>query len=165
MPPIQRKELRNAYGYDDVAIVPGEKTINPEIVDISTSIAGLDLDVPILASAMDAVVDPYFAIQLGRRGGLAVLNLEGLQCRFDDPDEILDRVAAPGGGGGGTGGAAGGGGGGGGAGGAAAGAGVVADGFNPEKSLDHDMAVAQLKARGIADSDIKFDTADAPHQC
>ena len=94
MSPIQRKELRHAYGYDDVAIVPGELTVNPEIVDISTTIAGIDLDVPILASAMDAVVDPSFAIQLGRRGGLAVLNLEGLQCRFDDPDEILSRVAA-----------------------------------------------------------------------
>lgn len=94
MSPIQRKELRHAYGYDDVAIVPGEVTINPEIVDLSTTIAGIDLDVPILASAMDAVVDPSFAIQLGRRGGLAVLNLEGLQCRFEDPDEILDRVAA-----------------------------------------------------------------------
>ena len=91
---IQRKELRHAYGYDDVAIVPGEITVNPEVVDISTTIAGIALDVPILASAMDAVVDPNFAIELGRRGGLAVLNLEGLQCRFDDPDEILNRVAA-----------------------------------------------------------------------
>ena len=94
MAQIQRKELRHAYGYDDVAIVPGEITINPEIVDISTTIAGVDLEVPILASAMDAVVDPHFAVELGRRGGLAVLNLEGLQCRFDDPDEILARVAA-----------------------------------------------------------------------
>ncbi|PZC42894.1 MAG: IMP dehydrogenase [Chloroflexi bacterium] len=94
MAQIQRKELRHAYGYDDVAVVPGEITVNPEVVDISTTIAGLTLDVPILASAMDAVVDPNFAIELGRRGGLAVLNLEGLQCRFDDPDEILNRVAA-----------------------------------------------------------------------
>ena len=94
MSDIRRKELRQAYGFDDVAIVPGEITVNPELVDISASIAGLHLDVPILASAMDAVVDPHFAIELGRRGGLAVLNLEGLQCRFEDPDEILARVAA-----------------------------------------------------------------------
>ena len=94
MSDIRRKELRQAYGFDDVAIVPGEITVNPELVDISATIAGLHLDVPILASAMDAVVDPHFAIELGRRGGLAVLNLEGLQCRFEDPDEILARVAA-----------------------------------------------------------------------
>ena len=94
MPDPQRKQLRQAYGFDDVAIVPGEITLNPEIVDVSTTIAGLDLPVPVLASAMDAVVDPAFAIELGRRGGLAVLNLEGLQCRFDDPDDVLQRVAA-----------------------------------------------------------------------
>ncbi len=94
MPDPQRKQLRQAYGFDDVAIVPGEITLNPEIVDVSTTIAGIDLPVPVLASAMDAVVDPAFAIELGRRGGLAVLNLEGLQCRFDDPDDVLQRVAA-----------------------------------------------------------------------
>ena len=94
MSDIQRKQLRQAYGYDDVAIVPGEITVNPELVDISTTIAGVRLEAPILASAMDAVVDPHFAIELGRRGGLAVLNLEGLQCRFEDPDEVLARVAA-----------------------------------------------------------------------
>ena len=94
MSDIQRKQLRQAYGYDDVAIVPGEITVNPELVDISTTIAGVRLEAPILASAMDAVVDPHFAIELGRRGGLAVLNLEGLQCRFEDPDDVLARVAA-----------------------------------------------------------------------
>ncbi len=94
MSDIRRKELRQAYGFDDVAIVPGEITVNPELVDISATIAGLRLEAPILASAMDAVVDPHFAIELGRRGGLAVLNLEGLQCRFEDPDAILARVAA-----------------------------------------------------------------------
>ncbi len=89
-----RKELRNAYGFDDVAIVPGEITINPELPDVSTELAGIKLDVPVLASAMDAVVDPSFAIEVGRRGGLGVLNLEGLQCRFDDPDAVLAEVAA-----------------------------------------------------------------------
>ncbi len=94
MSDIQRKQLRQAYGYDDVAIVPGEITVNPELVDISATIAGVRLEAPIMASAMDAVVDPHFAIELGRRGGLAVLNLEGLQCRFEDPDDVLARVAA-----------------------------------------------------------------------
>lgn len=88
-----RKALREAYGFDDVAIVPGSLTINPELTDVATEIAGRRLDVPILAAAMDAVVDPAFAIQVGSRGGLAVLNLEGLQCRFDDPDEVLQEVA------------------------------------------------------------------------
>ena len=88
-----RKALREAYGFDDVAIVPGSLTINPELTNVATEIAGRRLDVPILAAAMDAVVDPAFAIQVGSRGGLAVLNLEGLQCRFDDPDEVLQEVA------------------------------------------------------------------------
>ena len=88
-----RKALREAYGFDDVAIVPGSLTINPELTDVATELAGRRLDVPILAAAMDAVVDPAFAIQVGSRGGLAVLNLEGLQCRFDDPDEVLQEVA------------------------------------------------------------------------
>jgi len=88
-----RKALREAYGFDDVAIVPGSLTINPELTDVATEIAGRRLDVPILAAAMDAVVDPAFAIQVGSRGGLAVLNLEGLQCRFDAPDEVLQEVA------------------------------------------------------------------------
>jgi len=88
------KPLRHAYGFDEVAIAPGTLTINPEMVDVGTSIGGLRLDVPVIASAMDAVVDPSFAVELGRRGGLAVLNLEGLQCRFDDPDAVLAEVAA-----------------------------------------------------------------------
>ncbi len=89
-----RKELRQAYGFDDVAIVPGDVTINPELIDVSTQLAGRRIELPILAAAMDAVVDPTFAIEFGRRGGLAVLNLEGLQCRFDDPDAVLAEVAS-----------------------------------------------------------------------
>ena len=92
-PAPRRKTLQEAYGFDDVAIVPGALTINPELTDVSTEIAGLHLEIPILASAMDAVVDTHFAIEVGRRGGLAVLNLEGLQCRFDDPSEVLEEVA------------------------------------------------------------------------
>ena len=88
-----RKSLREAYGFDDVAIVPGSLTINPELTDVAAEIAGRHLRIPILAAAMDAVVDPAFAIQVAARGGLAVLNLEGLQCRFDDPAEVLQEVA------------------------------------------------------------------------
>ncbi len=94
MPAPYRKELREAYSFDDVAIVPGDVTINPELTDVSTEIAAQRLAVPVLAAAMDAVVDPQFAIEVGRRGGLAVLNLEGLQCRFDDPDAVMAEVAA-----------------------------------------------------------------------
>ena len=90
----ERKALREAYGFDDVAIVPGQVTINPELTDVTTEIAGQHLQVPILAAAMDAVVDPEFAVKVGARGGLAVLNLEGLQCRFDDPEAVLEEVAA-----------------------------------------------------------------------
>ena len=94
-PPMPvRKQLREAYGFDDVAIVPGALTINPDLTDVRTEIAGLTLDIPILAAAMDAVVDPSFAIDVGQHGGLGVLNLEGLQCRFDNPTEILEEVAA-----------------------------------------------------------------------
>ena len=94
-PPMpMRKQLREAYGFDDVAIVPGALTINPDLTDVRTEIAGLTLDIPILAAAMDAVVDPSFAIDVGQHGGLGVLNLEGLQCRFENPTEILAEVAA-----------------------------------------------------------------------
>ena len=93
-PPPMRKDLREAYGFDDVAIVPGALTINPELTDVRSEIAGQTLDIPILAAAMDAVVDPRFAIDVGQRGGLAVLNLEGLQCRFENPAEVLAEVAA-----------------------------------------------------------------------
>lgn len=87
------KEMERAYGFDEVAIVPGEVTINPDQVDISTQIGPLRLSLPVLASAMDAVVDSSFAMALGKRGGLAVLNLEGLQTRYEDPGEVLASIA------------------------------------------------------------------------
>jgi len=85
--------IRPTYGFDDVSLAPGTDTIEPADVDLAQSFAGLDLAVPILASAMDAVVDAWFAGALARLGGLAVLNLEWVQTRFDDPGEVLERIA------------------------------------------------------------------------
>jgi IMP dehydrogenase len=89
----QFKELRRAYGFDEVAIVPGEVTINPDQTDINFKIDGFTFPVPILASAMDAVTDVDFAIRYGKLGGLAVLNLDGVQTRYDNPAEILEQIA------------------------------------------------------------------------
>ncbi len=90
----QFKELRRAYGFDEVAIVPGDVTINPELVSMGLDIGGFHFDTPFLASAMDAVVDPTFAIAFHQAGGLAVLNLEGVWTRYDDPRPILQEVAS-----------------------------------------------------------------------
>lgn len=87
------KEIGRAYGFDEVAIAPGIVTINPEQADIALRIGELDLALPVLASAMDAVVSPEFAVQLGRLGGLAVLNLEGLWTRYDDALGVLGELA------------------------------------------------------------------------
>ena len=89
----QHKTLRQTYGFDDVALVPGDLTINPDQTDISFAIDKLSLSIPILASAMDGVVDVRFAIAMGKLGGLAVLNLEGVQTRYNDPDSVLDKIA------------------------------------------------------------------------
>ena len=86
--------LRQTYGFDDVSLAPGTETLDPADVDTSTEIGGVHLAIPILAAAMDAVVDPAFSGALARLGGLAVLNLEGLQTRYDDPSAELARVAA-----------------------------------------------------------------------
>ena len=85
--------LRPAYGFDDVALVPGALTIDPEDVDLSWQIGPHRFRLPVLASAMDGVVDPTFAVALGRLGGLAVLNLDGLQTRYEDPSEPLATIA------------------------------------------------------------------------
>ena len=90
----QFKQLRRAYGFDEVAIVPGDVTINPELVELGLDIGPHHFDIPFLASAMDAVVDPSFAVAMHRAGGLAVLNLEGVWTRYDDPSAILEEVAA-----------------------------------------------------------------------
>ena len=89
----ERKQLRPAYGFEDVAIAPGEVTINPEMVDISMSIDSMKLDIPFLASAMDAVVSPSFAVKMSALGGLAVLNLDGIQTRYEDPGPVYAEIA------------------------------------------------------------------------
>jgi IMP dehydrogenase len=86
--------IRPTYGFEDVSLAPGTSTIEPDDVDLRQVLFGIDLAIPILASAMDAVVDARFAGELGRLGGLAVLNLEGVQARYDDPDAVLARIAA-----------------------------------------------------------------------
>jgi IMP dehydrogenase len=85
--------LRQTYGFDDVSLAPGTKTIEPSDVELGQTFCGLELRIPVLASAMDAVVDIRLAGEMSRLGGLAVLNLEGVQTRFDDPREILEGIA------------------------------------------------------------------------
>ncbi len=87
------KQLRPAYGFDEVALVPGTVTINPEQVDTSFTLANFTFQIPVLASAMDAVVDPSFAVLMSQLGGLAVLNLDGVQVRYEDAAEILAQIA------------------------------------------------------------------------
>jgi len=94
MPTPQFKELRHTYGFDEVALVPGDATVNPDQVNIDFKIGHFTFPVPILASAMDAVVDPKFAVAMHKLGGLAVLNLEGVQTRYEDAASILEEIAS-----------------------------------------------------------------------
>lgn len=87
------KALRHAYGFDEVVIVPGNVTINPDQVDVSFNLGGRDFPIPIIGAAMDAVTDVRFAVLMSQWGGFAVLNLEGLQTRYEDPDSVLQEVA------------------------------------------------------------------------
>ena len=89
----QFKEIRRSYGFDEVAIVPGQVTINPEQADMSMTIGDHKFPIPVMASAMDAVVSPDFAIRMGKLDGLAVLNLEGLWTRYPDAEDRLAEVA------------------------------------------------------------------------
>jgi len=88
----QFKQLRRAYGFDEVALVPGDATINPDQINIDLKIEGFTFSIPIMASAMDAVTDVNFAILMSKLGGLAVLNLDGVQTRYDDPQEVLSQI-------------------------------------------------------------------------
>jgi IMP dehydrogenase len=88
------KAGRRAYGFDEVAIVPSRRTRDPDDVDISWEIDAWTFDLPLMASAMDGVVSPATAVTVGKLGGLAVINLEGLQTRYEDPEPVLDEIAS-----------------------------------------------------------------------
>jgi len=88
------KSGRRAYGLDDIAIVPSRRTRDPEDIDLSWQLGPCKLELPFLASAMDGVVDPVTAVAVGRLGGIGVLNLEGIQTRYEDPDPVLERIAS-----------------------------------------------------------------------
>jgi len=90
--PVQAKVMRHAYGFDDVAIVPGTYTVNPELTDTSLALGDFVFPIPILASALDAVVDSDFAGKFGRLGGLAVLNLEGIHTRYADSAPFFEEI-------------------------------------------------------------------------
>ncbi|MFO7532421.1 MAG: GuaB3 family IMP dehydrogenase-related protein [Candidatus Limnocylindrales bacterium] len=97
LPPSRRAsrvaDLRHAYGFDDVSLAPGTRTVEPSDVDTSVELAGLKLAIPVLAAAMDAVVDVRSAGVLAGLGGLAVMNLEGVQARYEEPAAVLERIA------------------------------------------------------------------------
>jgi IMP dehydrogenase len=88
------KKGRRAYGFDDIAIVPSRRTRDPDDIDISWTLGPYRFELPLLASAMDGVVSPETAGIIGKLGGLAVLNLEGIFTRYEDADEQLARIAA-----------------------------------------------------------------------
>jgi len=90
------KTARRAYGIDEIALAPGGRTLDPALADTRWSIGGIERSIPILASAMDGVVDTRMAILLSELGALGVMNLEGIQTRYADPNPILDRIAAVG---------------------------------------------------------------------
>lgn len=87
------RKARRAFGFDEVAIVPGRVTVNPDEVDTTWTLRDHVFGVPILAAAMDGVVDTTMAIEMSKLGGLGVLNLEGVQTRYEDPGEVLSRIA------------------------------------------------------------------------
>ena len=86
--------IRPTYGFEDVSLAPGTDTVDPADVVLAQSFCGIDLDIPVLAAAMDAVADVRLSGELARLGGLSFLNLEGVQARYDDPTEVLERIAS-----------------------------------------------------------------------
>jgi IMP dehydrogenase len=93
----RNRKARVTYGFDEIALVPGEVTINPNEVDTGFQIpcpdgSSIALEIPIIASAMDGVTDVRFCVEMGKLGGLGVINLEGVQTRYEDPDQVLDEV-------------------------------------------------------------------------
>ncbi len=90
------KTARRAYGIDEIALVPGNRTLDPSLADTKWRIGNIEREIPIIASAMDGVVDVRMAVRLSQLGALGVLNLEGIQTRYADPEPILDRIASVG---------------------------------------------------------------------
>ncbi|MEM9569082.1 MAG: GuaB3 family IMP dehydrogenase-related protein [Cyanobacteria bacterium P01_E01_bin.34] len=90
------KTARRAYGFDEIALCPGSRTLDPNVVDTRWNIGGFEREVPIIASAMDGVVDVRMAVLLSELGALGVLNLDGIQTRYADPEPILDKIASVG---------------------------------------------------------------------
>ena len=88
------KELERSYGFDEVAIVPGDITINPEMASTKMNIGNFAFEAPILASAMDGAVSPKFAGLMHEMGGLGVLNAEGLYTRYEDPYSVLEEITS-----------------------------------------------------------------------
>jgi IMP dehydrogenase len=88
------KNARRAYGIDEIALAPGQRTLDPKLADTRWHIGGIEREIPIIASAMDGVVDVRMAVLLSQLGALGVLNLEGVQTRYVDPNPILDRIAS-----------------------------------------------------------------------
>ena len=88
------KSGRRAWGFDDIAIVPSRRTRDPDDIDLSWEIDAFTFDLPMMASAMDSAVTPSTAIEIGRLGGLAVLNLEGLWTRYEDPGPVYEEITA-----------------------------------------------------------------------
>jgi len=90
------KSARRAYGIDEIALVPGQRTLDPSLADTRWQIGGIDREIPIIASAMDGVVDVRMAVLLSELGAMGVLNLEGIYTRYTDPQPILERIASVG---------------------------------------------------------------------
>lgn len=90
------KKVRRAYGIDEIALVPGNRTLDPQLADTHWEIGGIERTIPIIASAMDGVVDVKMAVKLAQLGALGVINLEGIQTRYVDPNPILNQIAAVG---------------------------------------------------------------------
>ncbi len=90
------KTARRAYGIDEIALVPGGRTLDPKVADTHWEIGNIRREVPIIASAMDGVVDVGMAVKLSELGALGVINLDGIQTRYEDPTEILDKIASVG---------------------------------------------------------------------
>ena len=88
------KELERAYGFDEVAIVPGQVTINPDLTSTKMTIGDLEFEIPVMASAMDGAVSPRFATLMHQMGGLGVLNAEGLYTRYEDPYSVLEEIVS-----------------------------------------------------------------------